>query len=87
MLILLIRVIFVLAAIGLGMIHAPYFISSSLPDWAGAATGFAIAITLIAAEQAFRARFTRSLVAFMLGLAAGLALSLLVIVALRVAVA
>ena len=39
--------------------------------------GFSVAITLIAAEHAFRKRFSRSLVAFMIGLAAGLLLSYL----------
>ena len=37
--------------------------------------GFGIAVTLLAAEQAFRRRFTRSLVGFMIGLGGGLVLS------------
>ena len=87
MLVLLIRVVFAAAATAVGWAHGAYFIHSELPDWAGAVTGFAIAVTLIAGEQAFRARFTRSLVAFMLGLAGGLALSLLIIAVLHVAIA
>jgi uncharacterized protein YacL len=45
--------------------------------------GFGIAITLVACEHAFRRRFTRSLVAFLIGLGAGLALSALLLLVLR----
>src|SRR5436305_754095 len=58
-----------------------------LPLWrvafARAAIGFGVAVTLIAAEQAFRRRFGRGLVAFLVGLAGGLLLSYLILLVLR----
>jgi uncharacterized protein YacL len=48
--------------------------------------GFGIAITLIACEHAFRRRFTRSLVAFLIGAGAGLALSALLLLVLRLVI-
>ena len=79
MLILLVRVLFVLFATMVGYTDGQYFFSSifdgAMPPWFAASLGFGTAITLIAAEQAFRRRFTRSLVAFLIGLGAGLVLT------------
>ncbi len=79
MLILLVRVLFVLFATMVGYTDGQYFFSGIfdgvMPPWFAASLGFGIAITLIAAEQAFRRRFTRSLVAFLIGLGAGLVLT------------
>lgn len=83
MLIVLIRVTFVLLAVLVGMTSGRFFYqqwSADLPGWFGGAMGFAVAVTLIAAEHAYRRRFTRSLVAFLVGLGAGLALASLVLV-------
>lgn len=86
-LIVLVRLVFVLLAAFIGATSGRYFYAplfgSGLPPWFGAAIGFGIAVTLIAAEQGFRRRFTRSLVAFLIGLAAGLTLSYLVLAVLR----
>jgi len=83
MLILLLRFTFVTLAVLIGMTSGQHFYRNLpdwlLPPWFGAAMGFGIAVTLIAAENAFRRHFTRSLVAFLLGLAAGLALSWLLL--------
>jgi uncharacterized protein YacL len=83
-LIVLVRLVFVVVLVlaGLGSAGRYFFdqiAGIELPPWFGTAMAFAIAVTLIAAEQAFRRRFTRSLVAFLLGLSAGLALSWLLI--------
>lgn len=87
MLVLLVRVVFVLLAVVIGSTSGHYFYTplfgAGLPSWFGGAIGFGVAVTLIAAEQAFRRRFTRSLVAFLLGLGGGLGLSLLVLSVLR----
>ncbi len=85
MLILLIRFLFVLFATMVGYSNGQvlYHGLFDLPPWFGGALGFGIAITLIAAEQAFRRRFTRSLVAFLIGSAAGLLLSSLLVAVLR----
>jgi uncharacterized protein YacL len=86
-LVLLVRVIFVVLAALIGSTSGHYFYTplfgSGLPAWFGAAMGFGVAVTLIAAEQAFRRRFTRSLVAFLVGLAGGLLLSTLMLVVLH----
>lgn len=80
MLILLLRVVFVVMAVFIGIGSGQYFYRDlELEPWFGGAIGFGIAITLIAAEQGFRRRFTRSLVAFILGLGLGLLLSLLLL--------
>lgn len=83
MLILLVRFLFVLLATMVGYIDGQIFFrgifDESMPPWFAASLGFGTAITLIAAEQAFRRRFTRSLVAFLIGLAGGLVLTLLLI--------
>ncbi len=76
MLILLVRIGFVLLAVIIGL-GSGRSLGENLPGWFGGAMGFGIAITLIAAEYAFRRRFTRSLVAFLIGLGAGLLLSYL----------
>ena len=87
MLVLLVRFLFVLFATFVGYSNGQYFFrglfDGAMPPWFGAALGFGIAVTLIAAEQAFRRRFTRSLVAFIIGLAAGLLLSGLLVVVLH----
>lgn len=78
MLILLLRVAFVLLAIMVGYGSGQFLYRDlTLEPWFGGAMGFGIAITLIAAEQAFRKHFTRSLVAFLAGLGLGLLLSFL----------
>jgi uncharacterized protein YacL len=86
-LITLVRIAFVLLAAIIGFSSGKYFyrplFGDGLPPWFGAAIGFSVAITLIAAEQAFRRRFTRSLVAFLVGLGAGLAMSALLLAVLR----
>jgi uncharacterized protein YacL len=88
MLVLLIRVFFVilstLAGHSNGAIIFGRVFDGAMPWWFGTAMGFAVAITLIAAEQAFRRRFTRSLVGFLVGLAGGLTLSFLVLQVLRI---
>lgn len=87
MLVLLVRIAFVVLAALIGSTSGHYFYTplfgSGLPPWFGAAMGFGVAVTLIAAEQAFRRRFTRSLVAFLVGLGGGLLLSTLLLVVLR----
>ncbi|MBA3686673.1 MAG: hypothetical protein H0W72_15735 [Planctomycetes bacterium] len=86
MLILLVRIGFVILAVVIGLGSGQYFyrsLADSLPGWFGGAMGFGIAITLIAAEHAFRRRFTRSLVAFLIGLGAGLTLAFLTLSVLR----
>ena len=87
MLILLIRIAFVIFATLAGhnngsLIYDRLF-DGGMPAWFGAAMGFGIAITLIAAEQAFRRKFTRSLVGFLVGLAGGLVLSFLILLVVR----
>jgi len=82
MLILVLRIGFVALAMMVGLTSGHYFYDktwSGMPAWFGAALGYGIAITLIAAEHAFRRRFARSLVAFLAGLGAGLSLSWLVL--------
>jgi uncharacterized protein YacL len=90
MLILLLRVVFVTLAILIGLTSGSMvynsFMGDSLPPWFGGAMGFGIAITLIACEHAFRRRFTRSLVAFLLGLGAGLGLTALLLLVLRMVI-
>ena len=87
MLVLLVRFLFVLFAVLVGLNNGQFYFGAlydgGMPTWFGGAMGFGIAITLIAAEQAFRRRFTRSLVAFIIGLAAGLILSGLMVVVLH----
>ena len=90
MLILLVRVIFVTLAVLIGLTSGQLFYRSTfdggMPPWFGGAMGFGIAITLIAAENAFRRRFTRSLVAFLIGLGAGLLLAYLMLSVLRLVI-
>ncbi|MBA3846986.1 MAG: hypothetical protein H0X45_10115, partial [Planctomycetes bacterium] len=87
MLILLLRFTFVVLAVFIGMSSGQYFYRALteevFPPWLGGAMGFGIAVTLIAAEHAFRRHFTRSLVAFLIGLAGGLLLSFLLLAVLR----
>jgi uncharacterized protein YacL len=86
-LVLLVRIVFVVLAALIGSTSGHYFYTpifgSGLPPWFGAAMGFGVAITLIAAEQAFRRRFTRSLVAFLVGLGGGLLLASLMLMVLH----
>ncbi len=88
MLITLIRVFFVIFAIFIGHDIGPYFYGDLFggrpPSWVGVPVGFSLAITLIAAEQAFRKHFSRSLVAFILGISGGLLLAGLTLWALRI---
>ncbi len=90
MLILLVRVVFVTLStlIGLTSGSAIYrtALEDSLPVWFGGAMGFGIAVTLIACEHAFRRRFTRSLVAFLIGLGAGLTLSWILLSVMRLVI-
>ena len=81
-LIILVRVAFVFLAVLIGLTSGQYFYQTwadGLPGWFGGAMGFGVAMTLIAAEHAFRRRFTRSLVAFLVGLGGGLLLSILLL--------
>lgn len=78
MLILLLRATFIILATIVGYGSGEYvYRDLGLVPWFGGAMGFGMAVTLIAAEQAFRRRFTRSLVAFLVGLGFGLLLSFL----------
>jgi uncharacterized protein YacL len=90
MLILLVRVVFVTLATLIGLTSGATLYRSalddSLPPWFGGAMGFGIAITLVACEHAFRRRFTRSLVAFLIGLGAGLTLSWLLLSVMRLVI-
>ena len=80
MLILFIRIVFVIFAIFFGYHSAPYFFDSAdTPSWIGIAIGFAVSITLIAAEHAWRRYFNRTLIAFLFGLSLGLLISYLLI--------
>lgn len=87
MLILLIRIAFVTLATFIGNTSGRYFyrplFEENMPTWFGGAMGFGIAITLIAAEHAFRRHFARTLVAFLVGLGAGLLLSTLLLTVLH----
>lgn len=78
-----VRIAFVLAATLVGLTSGTYFYADldswQMPPWFGGAMGFGIAVTIVALEHAFRRRFNRSLVAFLVGLAAGLILSWLLI--------
>jgi uncharacterized protein YacL len=90
MLIAFLRVLFVCLAVLVGMSAGRGLydqVMDGVPVWFGGVMGFAIAITLIAAEQAFRRHFTRSLVALLLGLTAGLALAWLTLSVLGLALA
>ena len=90
MLILLVRIIFVALSTLVGLTSGALIyrgaLSDTLPGWFGGAMGFGIAITLIASEHAFRRRFTRSLVAFILGLGAGLTLTWMLLSVLRLVI-
>ncbi len=90
MLILLVRVVFVTLATLIGLTSGAIIYRSALedtlPTWFGGAMGFGIAITLVACEHAFRRRFTRSLVAFIIGLGAGLTLSWILLSVMRLVI-
>jgi uncharacterized protein YacL len=90
MLILVLRVVFVTLATIVGLTSGTTvyrsFLDDALPSWFGGAMGFGVAITLIACESAFRKHFTRSLIAFLIGLGAGLALTALLLVVLRLVI-
>ncbi len=83
-----IRVLFVIFAVLVGTTNGRKYYPEwmvDVPPWFGAIMGFAIAVTLIASEQAFKKRFTRSLVALLIGIAGGLLLSLLILYVIRFA--
>ncbi|HEX3133026.1 MAG TPA: hypothetical protein VHX44_05515, partial [Planctomycetota bacterium] len=84
------RVVFVTLAILVGLTSGSVIyrgaLGDTLPVWFGGAMGFGIAITLVACEHAFRRRFTRSLVAFIVGLGAGLTLSWILLSVLRLVI-
>ncbi len=83
-----VRILFVIFAVLVGTTNGRKYYPDwmvDVPPWFGAIMGFAIAVTLIAAEQAFKKRFTRSLVAVLIGIAGGLILSLLVLYVIRFA--
>ena len=84
MLLMMVRLLFVILAVLVGQGSGAQIYGSALPEWFGAAMGFGVSITLIAAEQAFRRRFTRSLVGVLIGLAGGLLLGMALVLALRV---
>ncbi|MFW5751564.1 MAG: hypothetical protein ACOCZK_07970 [Planctomycetota bacterium] len=83
LLITLIRIAFVLLAVSVGHVYGSRYYQNAgvidFPWWHGGMLGFGIAVTLIAAEHAFRRHFTRTLAGFLLGLGLGLLFSLLVI--------
>jgi uncharacterized protein YacL len=86
MLILILRIAFVVLAALVGMTSGSYFYGRfvpGMPAWFGGALGFSVAVTLVAAEQGFRRRFARSVVAFLIGLGAGLAMAALALTVLR----
>ncbi len=90
MLILLLRIAFVVLATYTGHTTGAYLyrglFEGAMPLWFGAAMGFGVSVTLIAAEQGFRRHFTRSLVALLGGLGAGLLLSIIAVLAMRVVI-
>ncbi len=90
MLILLIRIGFVLLATlagnSAGRVFYGQLFDGQMTWWFGSAMGFGLGVTLIAAEQAFRRHFTRSLVGFLLGLGGGLLLAFLLLLVLRLMV-
>jgi uncharacterized protein YacL len=82
MLILVLRMGFIALSMLVGFTSGHYFYDHlfiHMPPWFGATIGYGVAVTLIAAEHAFRRKFARSLIAFLVGLGAGLALSWLVL--------
>ena len=87
MLILFVRIIFVIFASFFGYESGQFFYEGQgTPVWIGAMIGFATAITLIAAEQAWRRYFNRTLIAFLFGLSLGLLISYLLILIIRTTV-
>lgn len=80
MLILLVRIVFVIFATFFGFYSGGYFFEGQgTPHWIGAMIGFTAAVTLIAAEQAWRRYFNRTLIAFLFGLSLALFISYLLI--------
>ncbi len=80
MLILLIRIVFVIFACFFGYQSGLFFYEDQgTPPWIGAIIGFTAAVTLIAAEQAWRRYFNRTLIAFLFGLSLALFISYLLI--------
>ncbi len=90
MLILIVRIWFVVLLSLAANQGGKYFFGplheAKLPWWFPMALGFGVAVTLIAAEQAFRRHFTRSLVALLVGLGGGAALACLLLVLMRMIV-
>jgi uncharacterized protein YacL len=80
MLTIVVRISFVLLAIVVGLAFGRnLFDGTGLPPWFGGAIGFGVAITLIAAEQAFRRRFARGVITILVGMFGGLLLSTLML--------
>jgi len=76
----IVRLTFLLLAVLVGQVYyRNIFAEWEMPSWFGAAMGLGIASTLLAMEVAFRRKFTRVLVTFMVGLAGGLVMSYLVL--------
>lgn len=87
MLTLTIRICFVILATASGWAYGHnYFEETGFPVWLAAVIGFAVAVTLIAIEQAFRRRFARAVMAVTVGLFGGLLLSRLILGVLDVAI-
>ncbi len=84
MLILFVRVIFVIFATFFGYQSGQFFYEGhNTPFWVGGILGFTVAVTLIAAEHAWRRYFNRTLIAFLFGLSLGLLISYLLILIIR----
>ncbi|TVR44061.1 MAG: hypothetical protein EA402_08175 [Planctomycetota bacterium] len=87
MLTLVIRVCFVvLCTASAGAYGRNYFEDTGFPVWLAGAIGFAVAVTLIAIEQAFRKRFARAVMTVTVGLFGGLLLSTMILNALDLAI-
>ena len=87
MLTLTIRLCFVIIATAAANAYGQnYFEETGFPVWLASAIGFAISVTLIALEQAFRRRFARAVLTVTLGLFGGLLLSSLILNTLDLAI-
>ncbi|TVR14331.1 MAG: hypothetical protein EA401_04775 [Planctomycetota bacterium] len=80
MLTLVIRICFVILSTTVALAYGRnYYLETDFPVWLAGVIGFAIAVTLIAMEQAFRRRFARAVVTVIVGLFVGLLLSKLIL--------
>lgn len=87
MLTLSIRICFVvIATLSAGAYGRNYFAETGFPVWLAGVIGFAVSVTLIAIEQAFRRRFARAVMTVTVGLFGGLLLSTLILNTLDVAI-